>query len=372
MLECNRYIRKRLTALVRIVALVLPVVCAILLMSQVVFAKNTYRISDGDRVVVHSTYETDPAEVLIEVGVKLGEDDTYTTLSADGISEIKVQRNQVVDIIWGEQTVTVSTYGETVAKLLSRCGIALTSQDEISVDLDEHTYDGMKVVINTTLTLEETYTVTSPFEVYYTHDASLGQGEQKILVSGVEGQIQVLDTVTYVNGRETDRQNVSYSVIAEPVAQVIAVGSVEGIPQEQLLQYRTEEEIRGVASYLTGNGQLYITDGLIITANGEILTYSGSMQVKATAYTHTDAGCDMITATGTTVRLGTVAVDPSVIPYGTRMFIITNDGTYVYGIAVAEDCGGAIKDNKVDLYFPTTAECYQFGIRQATVYFLGE
>ena len=372
MLECNRYIRKKLMALVRIVALVLPVVIAMFLMSQVVFAKTTYRISDGDRVVVHTTYETDPAEVLNEAGVQLGEDDTYTTQPGDGMSEITVQRNQMVEIICGGETITVSTYGETVAELLSRCGIILTSQNEVSVELNTQTYDGMQVFISTSLTMEETYTVSSAFQVFYCHDASLGLDEQKVLVAGAEGQTQVVDVVTYQDGKEIDRQNVSSAVLSEPVAKVIAVGSVEGIPQELLLQYQTEEEIRSVASYLTGNGQLYITDGLIITANGEILTYSGTMQVKATAYTHTDAGCDMITATGTTVRVGTVAVDPKKIPYGTRMFIITNDGTYVYGIAVAEDCGSAIKENRVDLYFPTDAECRQFGVRQATVYLLGE
>jgi len=60
-----------------------------------------------------------------------------------------------------------------------------------------------------------------------------------------------------------------------------------------------------------------------------------------------------------------------VIPYGTRMFIIANDGSYVYGIATAEDCGGSIKKDRVDLYYPTHGECIQFGRRDCTVYFLG-
>jgi len=79
----------------------------------------------------------------------------------------------------------------------------------------------------------------------------------------------------------------------------------------------------------------------------------------------------MITSTGTTVHVGTVAVDPRYTPYGTRMFIISNDGAYVYGISVAEDCGGAIKGDRVDLYFPTLKECFAFGRRDCTIYFLG-
>ena len=79
----------------------------------------------------------------------------------------------------------------------------------------------------------------------------------------------------------------------------------------------------------------------------------------------------MLTYTGTTVHVGTVAVDPRYIPYGTRMFIIASDGSYVYGVAEAEDCGGDIKGDRVDLYLPTFDECIQFGRRECTIYFLG-
>ena len=113
-----------------------------------------------------------------------------------------------------------------------------------------------------------------------------------------------------------------------------------------------------------------IGDGVIVTADGEVLTYSRKEKFRATAYTHTDSGCDMTTATGTQVRVGAIAVDPRLIAYGTRMFIVSNDGKYVYGIATAEDCGGGIKGDQVDLYFPTTKECFQFGKRGVTIYFL--
>ena len=79
-----------------------------------------------------------------------------------------------------------------------------------------------------------------------------------------------------------------------------------------------------------------------------------------------------ITATGSKVHKGVVAVDPDVIPYGTRMFIVANDGSYVYGLSTAEDCGGAIQNNRLDLYFDTADQCFQFGVRDCTVYFLGD
>ena len=77
-----------------------------------------------------------------------------------------------------------------------------------------------------------------------------------------------------------------------------------------------------------------------------------------------------ITATGTKARVGAIAVDPKVIPYGTKMFIVTEDGQYVYGEATAEDCGGLIKGNRIDLFFDTVEECYAFGARMCQVYFL--
>ena len=63
-------------------------------------------------------------------------------------------------------------------------------------------------------------------------------------------------------------------------------------------------------------------------------------------------------------------MDPSVIPLGTKMYIVSSDGSVVYGLCTAEDTGGAIKGNKVDLYYDTRAECLKFGRRSVDVYIL--
>ena len=76
--------------------------------------------------------------------------------------------------------------------------------------------------------------------------------------------------------------------------------------------------------------------------------------------------CDGITATGTKATAGrTIAVDPSKIPYGTE--VIINGHTYI-----AEDCGGAIKGNKVDIYFDSHTEALKFGIQYAEVFVKGD
>ena len=95
------------------------------------------------------------------------------------------------------------------------------------------------------------------------------------------------------------------------------------------------------------------------------MTFSRTLVCSATAYS-----IGTRTASGRPTAVGNIAVDTSVFPYGTRMFIVSNDGAYVYGIAVAEDCGGDIKGDRMDLYFPTFNECIQFGRRVCTIYFL--
>lgn len=91
--------------------------------------------------------------------------------------------------------------------------------------------------------------------------------------------------------------------------------------------------------------------------------YKRVIAMHSTAYSPASAGGN-ITYSGTRVRRGVVAVDPNVIPLGTRMYI---DG---YGYAIAEDIGGAIKGNTVDVAFLSLNECYQWGVRDVNVYIL--
>ncbi len=367
MLECNRNIHKKVTNLIRIVALLLPVLCAVLLTSQVVFAKNTYVINDGNRVHYHTTYATDPAEILTEAGIELGKDDTYTTQDGIGMSEINIQRKLVVGLTYRGESQTVTTQGLTVAEVLEELGIVPGEHDVVSLPLDAEVYEGMQIVVDRFHDIQETYTVSVPYGTSYVLDPALAPGQQLVVSQGVEGQVQMVDAVSYLNGIEYARVNQIATVLTEPVKQVIAVGSLEGISEADIL----EGDHTSGPSTTTGDGQLHIGDGMIITPDGQILTYTGTLGVVATAYHNSDPGCTIYTAIGTYCRVGAIAVDPRIIPYGTRMYIVTDDGQYIYGTAVAEDCGSSIKGNRVDLYFDSVAECWQFGIRNATVYFLG-
>ncbi|KAB2334497.1 LysM peptidoglycan-binding domain-containing protein [Cytobacillus depressus] len=90
-----------------------------------------------------------------------------------------------------------------------------------------------------------------------------------------------------------------------------------------------------------------------------------SLSVTATAYTAYCEGCSGITKTGVDLRANpdqkVIAVDPEVIPLGSKVFV---EG---YGYATAEDIGSAIKGNKIDLFIPTTEAALQWGRQQVNV-----
>ncbi len=344
---------KRKNPFIRIAVLVIPMV-VLLLLSQTVLAQNTYVITDGNRVLVHTSSATDPAAVLTEAGLALGADDTYTTQTGIGISEITVQRSHVVTVDNCGKVMEVTTTDETVGQLLSRLGVSLEGHVAVSVPMEMETYNGLAITLSRTVQDVQTYTAAIAHDVTYYNDYSLPAGTNLVVTEGQDGQMLCTATVVYVDGVETNRTVTEQTVIQQPVSEVIAVGvGCEPLPPKDPVD------------------ELVITDRHIILPNGEVLTYTGTMQVVATAYSQFDKGCGTITATGTTVHVGSVAVDPRVIPLGTRMFIISNDGDYVYGIATAEDTGSSIKEAKIDLYYPTVEECLNFGRRGVTVFFLG-
>lgn len=321
--------------------------CTVTLLAPAALAK-TYVITDGDRTITYTTFATDPAQVLNGAGMKLGNQDTYTTQE----DSITIRRAMEIQLRYRGKTTFVTSTGETVGQLLTRLGLDITDQDVLSHPADAFITDDMELTVDSVITRQEIYTATIPYEITHCLDHSLPEGTEDVLIPGRDGELLITANVTYINGIERDRSILSETQTIAPIAAVIAQGTA--IPKEAEIQ-----------------DMPIIQDGYITMPSGEVLTYYKTDNVTATGYTHTDAGCDMITSTGTTVHYGTVAVDPRFIPYGTRMLIVSHDGERYYGIATAEDCGGAIKRDKMDLYFPTHQECIEFGRRRCTIYFLG-
>ena len=197
---------------------------------------------------------------------------------------------------------------------------------------------------------EEERLVEAGYGTIYCSDPSLPLGQQEVVFPGTPGTQRQIDLVTYENGAEISRETMETVPVSAPVDQIVAEGTGEAPGQ--------------------GRRWPLLGEGFLVTPEGQCLAYTHTDQFRAVAYTSWVADTTGTTATGTVARVGAIAVDPSVIPYGTRMYIVTNDGEYIYGLATAEDCGGGIKGHIIDLFFDTLEECYAFGSRQCTVYFL--
>ena len=103
--------------------------------------------------------------------------------------------------------------------------------------------------------------------------------------------------------------------------------------------------------------------GTFVGGDGKTYNYSYRVDARATAYTG-----DGKTYTGKNTGPGIVAVDRKTIPLGSKIYITGKYGDY--GVCYAEDIGGGIKGNSIDIWLPTEAECSAFGIRYMTVYVL--
>lgn len=172
-------------------------------------------------------------------------------------------------------------------------------------------------------------------------NSSLGAGETVTVREGEEGEKTVKYRIKYENGVEVARETLEETVTKNPVDKVVEYGNKS-----------TE---------------------FSSPANGDKLNYKYVLECNATAYdmsAEENGGYAGQTATGVPLEKGVIAVDPRVIPLGSRVYIEALDGSWSYGYAVAADTGGAIKGNRVDLCYRTRSECIQFGRRKCRVYVL--
>lgn len=375
MQKIKRKISERSNLLARIGIVVAIMAVTAGLLSQAAFARTTYVITDGDKVVVHTTYATDPAAVLSEAGLTLGDSDTFTAQADGDISEITVNRLQLVQVDHEGQTFEVATYGSTVSGVLEQLGIE-PQADVVSLPLDMPTRNGMVIAVAQRTYETETSIRTKPFETVYYTDSTLEVGQQRVLTPGKDGSVERTERVTYDDGVEVARTVVEERVLIPAVDQVVARGIDRSNKEQEGADrvYSSFLNSMGVGSTSSPGaaGAVVADDGKsITTAGGEVIPYVRKLAVEATAYSCENwPGGAGITAVGTTARYGAIAVDPTVIPYGTEMYIVSDDGVYIYGYATAEDCGN-FRGKAIDLYFNTEDECWIFGRRACTVYILG-
>lgn len=115
---------------------------------------------------------------------------------------------------------------------------------------------------------------------------------------------------------------------------------------------------------MTGNIFFINKDVQAVTSNTSVA--NTHIVCSATAYTGGGVTSTGMSCVRKPYGLSTIAVDPNVIPYYSAVYV---EG---YGYAIAADCGGAIKGNKIDVYFDSESECSDWGVKNVNVTILGD
>jgi 3D (Asp-Asp-Asp) domain-containing protein len=274
-----------------------------------------------------------------DLGNALDLRNTGTEKAADAIYSVKILAD-------GERH-ELTTYEKTVAQLFAEQGIAFSELDRLNGAYFDGTINSdlyIEVVrVRQETAFEEKFI---PAKTVYRDNAGMLRGTTKVVRQGAEGKKRLEYLVTFENGVVADKQLVEEEILAEPVSKIIEQG----------------------------------TSGIHSEEGGATFKFSKVLDVKCTAYTSSyedtgkrpgDPGFG-ITATGLKAKKGVVAVDPSVIPLGSELYIdFIDESVPDYGYAIAGDTGGKIKGKKVDLYFDADrATLLEFGVKKAKVYIL--
>jgi len=289
--------------------------------------KSITLVVDGKRIETH-TFKRTVNDVLTENQIVLHKaDKTSPGLSAmvDDDTTIKVIRAFPVKIVMGGQTTEVLTTPASVADILEQAGVKPAPVDLIHPGLDNQMAAQGTIQIIKVTSKMTTLDKVLPFTVQRTTDATLEKGLQRTVNKGKNGLARQQIRITLHDGKPVKQEVVSSQTVKAPVNQMVAMGTITSVSRGQLR-----------------------------------FNFREAIMAKSTAYTYTGRN----TATGVKPAVGLVAVDPSVIPMGSRLYI---EG---YGYARAADRGGSIKGNRLDVFLETYDECRRWGVRQVKVYVL--
>lgn len=339
-LSCNKFFNKK--------TLIATIGVTLLLVGLLVFSlqKTVVVAYDGQEIQV-STLASTVEDVLKKQNIVVGDDDKIFPKMNEKIKdgmEIIIHRAFPVKLIDGQIEKNILTTENKVKDLIDSLKINLQEEDIIEPKLEETIKEGQTVKITRVSRELAVEQEELPFQTVFKNNNSLEKGKTQKIQEGKKGLKEIKFEVLYEDGVEVERQVVEETVIQEAVNEVVERGTLT----------------------------------LVATSRGDIARYSKVLTMTATAYDLSFASTGKrpgdkyygITASGTQVRPGVVAVDPKVIPLGTKLYIESTDGSPDYGYASAEDRGGAIKGNKIDLYFETAQQVRRFGRRTVKVYVL--
>ena len=302
------------------------------------------------------------SELIAEKGVVLS-DNLVSSVNVKAVvtnnMEVKILNNYELTINVDNEIRHVKSTAKTVGELLDEQKIVLDADDEVVPSADtelsnELTIDVLRVEY---VTREAEESV--PFTSTTKYSSSMLKGTKKITTVGVNGTKAVVYKDRVVNGVVESTEVESETVTKKPVTQVTTIGTLVKTTSK-LGNSKIEKNGKPIS-------ELALPSKYSIGKNNVPTEYKYTITGKAAAYCQPGGK----TATGKPVMPGRIAVNPKQIPYGTEMWIVSDDGV-VYGYCVAEDTGGFAKKGKfvVDLYMNSTSQCYKWGSRNVTIYVL--
>ena len=342
---------KRYFSLKEFAIVFLSVVLSVLAGTAVFYnLKREVIINDNGKQIMVRTMKTTVSEVLQQNGITIGEYDEISLpldakLQKTSINEIYIERAVPVNIFVDGKSIQVMTCEDTVEDVLKSSSIELSELDKLdNVSLKDKIEANMDIRIIRVKEELVTEQIPIPFSEIKKENHNMDKGTSRTVREGKDGIREKVYKVVFEDGKEVLRELIEDVVAIAPVNKIIEYGTV--------LNFKT--------------------------SRGEVVRYKKVLNMKATAYTASykdtgkkpgDAGFG-ITYTGKKVKEGIIAVDPKVIPLGTRVYIEGVGNTPDYGFAVAEDIGSAVKGNVIDLYFDTQEEADRWGRRSVRVYIL--
>lgn len=265
-------------------------------------------------------------------------------LIVTSLSFAKDAKTHVYEIDNNGVVKTYKTSCKTVKELLSDLKIKVDDDDIVIPDLDtELKSEGKISIIKVDVKVIEKE-VEAPFKTIKKKNKELTHKQSRILVQGVNGKNKVKCKEYYAGDKLIKEEVIHVESLVKPIDQVFEEGTKD----------------------------VFTNDRGDFTARKAIKMAATAYEAgpRSTGKRPGDKGYG-ITASGARAKRGTVAVDPRVIPLGTKLYIKSlTPGVPDYGFAIAQDTGGAIKGNKIDLFMDTVWECLQFGRRPVMVYIL--
>ena len=312
--------------------------------------EKTVIITDNGNAVTKKTMRYTVKEVLDQKGIKLGPYDDINvdlngTIQRTIVNDIYIKRAVPLNIYADGKNQVIYSSKQTVFEALQSSPLVFTMYDRvIGARLPDRLREGM----NLSLIRVSDKVITQKEEIAYStikrESRELASGEEKIVRHGAEGLKEKTFRILYENGKEIARQLLQEALISSP--------------EDKVIEYGNKYSHR--------------------ISRGGIVRFKKVLDMRTTAYTasYADTGKSPgesgfgITFTGTRARKGTIAVDPRVIPLGSKVYVELAGDTPDYGYAIAEDTGGAIKGDLIDLYFDEFHTVDNWGCRKAKVYVL--